>query len=174
MSRRVWEAGTWRFPYAHEVGHWLTDRGHDDFARCTSASPRGQRRQPERVASDFAGVLLVPEREVQTVWDAAPGLDVVAIGGRLVGVAATAALRVLQMTKAPRAVALSQGGRVEWWAETAAFDGAGAGGARGAAGVRGGAVARGAGRGKGDAGRGADWDSAVKVGEGDVVVSWLG
>jgi hypothetical protein len=177
VSLRVWQKGSWRFPYAHEIGHWLTDRSHDDFARCTSESPRGARRQPERFASDFAGVLLVPEREIKEGWDlGAPGLDAVCAIARACSVGvATAALRVLQMTKAPRAVALSKGGLVEWWAETEAF-GARVRAAR--------AVPRASEAGRLHGGRpegvSEAWDAervasrAVKVGEEDVVVSWLG
>jgi hypothetical protein len=180
VSRRVWETGTWRFPYAHEIGHWLTDRGHDDFPRCTSESRRGARRLPERFASDFAGLLLVPDGEVTAGWDLrAPGLDTVSAIARACGVGvATAALRVLQMTKAPRAVAQSKGGTVEWWAETAAFGArvrAARAVPRGSEAARLGGVGAEGGRSVTEA-----WDAervpsqAVKVWEEGVVVSWLG
>jgi hypothetical protein len=124
VARRVWEAGTWRFPYAHEIGHHRLDGGrHDDLARCTSSAPRGARRSVESAASDFAGLLLVPEDLVRARWDLrAPSFDaVVAIAGAAGVSLETAALRVLQMTRAPRAVAFSRAGVVEWWAETPAF-----------------------------------------------------
>jgi hypothetical protein len=178
IARRVWETGAWRFAYAHEIGHWLLDdaNAHDDLARLTSKRPTSARRGVESAASDFAGLLVVPPR-VGARWDlGAPGLGTVGTIARACGVSVqVAALRVLQMTRAPRAVAVSVAGRVEWWAETAAF------GARVRAGR---AVPEGSAAAKlhdarcegvadsWDAGRVAG--SAVRVEGGDVVVSWLG
>jgi hypothetical protein len=176
LARRVWDAGTWRFPLAHEIGHWLLDDAHDDLARFTSLRPTRARRSVESSASDFAGLLLVPRALVLSRWDlCAPGLDVVCAIATACRVSPpVAALRVLQMTHAPRAVALSSAGRVEWWAETASF------GAR----VRAGravpsesAAAR-----LHDTwahGTGESWqasavaDGAVRIAGGDVVMSWL-
>jgi hypothetical protein len=177
IARRVWETGAWRFPFAHELGHWRLDRAHDDLARFTSLRPTSARRSVESAASDFAGLLLVPRAIVSSRWDVrAPGLDAVrAIAAACSVSAPVAALRVLQMTDAPRAVALSVAGRVAWWAETAAFD----------ARVRSGravpaesAAARLHDARPDDAGD--SWDaravagSAVRVEGEDVVMSWLG
>lgn len=123
IARRVWDAGAWRFPFAHELGHWLLDDGHDDLARVTASQKTSARRAVESSASDFAGLLLVPEDAVHARWRLdEPSLEtIVAVAAACAVSAPVAALRVLQMTKAPRAVALSVAGRVEWWAETAAF-----------------------------------------------------
>ena len=178
IARRVWETGARRFPFAHELGHWLLDRTHDDLARFTSLRPTERSPQLESAASDFAGLLLVGRARLSLRgWDVrAPGLDAVrAIAAACSVSAPVAALRVLQMTDAPRAVALSVAGRVAWWAETAAF------GAR----VRSGravpaesAAARLHDARPDDAGD--SWDaravagSAVRVEGEDVVMSWLG
>jgi hypothetical protein len=176
IARRVWETGAWRFPFAHELGHWLLDDGHDDLARVTASGKTSAKRAPESGASDVAGLLLVPEDDVTPRWSLRePGLDtVVAIAAACSVGVPVAALRVLQMTKAPRAVALSVAGRVAWWAETAAF------GSRVRAGR---AVPAGseAARLHGTTceGLGESWDaqiaaSAVRIDDaGDVVVSWL-
>ncbi len=123
IARHLWEAGTWRFPFAHELGHWLLDDGHDDLGRVTASGKTRARRAAESGASDFAGLLLVPEDPVRARWSLdEPDLDAVVAIAAACGVSApVAALRVLKMTSAPRAVALSVAGRVEWWAETAAF-----------------------------------------------------
>jgi len=175
IDRRVWETGTWRFPFAHELGHWLLHEAHDDLSRVTAAKKTSARRATESSASDFAGVLLVPDDLVTARWDLrAPDLaTVAAIGAACAVSVSVAALRVLQMTEAPRAIAYSVGGRVAWWAETSAF------GARVRAGR---AVPKGSEAARlHDAaieGLGESWGrevagSAVKV-EGDAVVSWLG
>jgi hypothetical protein len=177
IARRVWETGAWRFPFAHELGHWRLDDGHDDLGRVTASRKTSAKRGAESGASDFAGLLLVPEDAVRAGWCLRdPSLDiVVAIAAACSVGAPVAALRVLQMTKAPRAVALSVAGRVEWWAETAAF------GARVRAGraVPAGSEAARLHRARPE-GLGESWDarvagSAVKIDEeADVVVSWLG
>ncbi len=179
IGRRVWEAGTWRFPFAHELGHWLLHRGHDDFARCMTERGervRGARRSVESIASDFAGLILCPSDLVAARWNVAePELAEVQAIGRGCGVSVeVAALRVLQMTKAPRAVAVSRAGIVEWWAETEAF------GARVRASRK---VPEGSEAAALHAARAAEgvsdaWDGE-RVGSravlsGDVVVSWLG
>ncbi len=179
IARRLWATGAWRFPFAHELGHWLMDEGHDDFARVTSTKKSRARRSTESGASDFAGLLLVPEDVVGARFDLrAPSLDVVVAVAEACSVSVSvAALRVLQMTNAPRAVALSVAGRVAWWAETSAF------GARVRAGravPAGSEAARlhGAAREAAGEGMGESWDGAGVAGravrEGDAVVSWLG
>jgi hypothetical protein len=182
IARRVWETGAWRFPFAHELGHWLLDDGHDDLRRCTAPGKTRARRNVESAASDFAGLLVVPEDVIPARFDLrAPDLETVtAIAVACAVSAPVAALRVLQMTRAPRAVALSVAGRVSWWAETAAF------GERVRAGRRvpeGSAAARlhGARWEGASEEAGPSWDdervgsAAVRVGgREDAVVSWLG
>jgi hypothetical protein len=182
IARRVWEAGTWRFPFAHEFGHWMLDRGHDDLARCTTARGervRGARRVAESRASDFGGEFLVPADVVAARWDLRePGLGTVESIARGCGVSVeVSALRDLQRTSAPRAVAVSKAGLVVWWAETPAF-GARVRATRAVpAGSEAAALHRTRPEGVGDAWDGARVPSrAVRSGseEGDVVVSWLG
>ena len=183
IARRLWEAGAWRFAYAHELGHWLLDDGHDDFARCTTERGervRGARRSVESLMSDFAGLFVCPGDEVAARWNVeTPGLeDVVAIANGCGVSVEVSALRVLQMTKAPRAVAVSRAGVVEWWAETEGF-GARVRAARAVpAGSEASALHRE--RAEGAEGLSDAWDGervrsrAVRSGGGDVVVSWLG
>ena len=106
------------------LGHWLLDDAHDDLGRVTSSRPTSARRSVESAASDFAGLLLVPEAIVAARWDlSAPEIGDVSAIATACGVSGpVAALGVLRMTDAPRAVALAVGGLArEWWAETAAF-----------------------------------------------------
>jgi len=189
IARRVWETGAWRFPFAHELGHWLLHDEHDDLARVTASKKTSARRATESGANDFAGLLLVPGDAVSARWDhRAPSLDaVVAIAAACSVSVAVAALRVLQMTEAPRAVALSVGGRVEWWAETSAFGDrvragravpAGSAAARlheaALEGVDGASAPRAARSTPEESWSAAVAGSAVRGESGDVVVSWLG
>ncbi len=179
IARRLWESGAWRFAYAHEVGHWLHDRGHDDFARITAQGKTSARRSHESFANDFAGLLLVPGDVVTARWDLdEPDLGTVQRVAEACSVSvATAAIRVLQLTRAPRAVAMSRAGRVEWWAETAAFGARVRAGRAVPAGSAAARLHRAACARLGESGEA--WDagvagSAVRLDEEDGVVSWLG
>jgi hypothetical protein len=123
VDDRAYAEGRWRFPYAHEFGHFMLDLDHDDLARVTSTKKTRARRRVESGASDFAGLFVVPQDMMRARCDvSAPGMrEVMSVAGVFGVSPEVAGLRLLQVTRAPRAIAVSRGGRVVWWAETEAF-----------------------------------------------------
>jgi hypothetical protein len=112
----------WRFVIAHELGHFLLQAAHDDFARYTGTR-RSARRGMESEANDFAAALLMPRAMFAgecTNKDIAAA-QVVALADRFDAPLASAALRVLFFATAPCAAACVRDGVIEWCARSRAF-----------------------------------------------------
>lgn len=114
-----------RFVVAHELGHHLLHAGTDHFSMCTGEiSAGGSRFRVEAEASDFAGEQLVPTAmaEARCAGDAMTLEEVLALASDF-GVSFTvAALRAIDMARAPCAFVESRGGRIKRACGTEAFD----------------------------------------------------
>jgi hypothetical protein len=117
----------WRFVLAHEIGHILLHEYReklDCFLKKT-APPEERSRSylDEKAASDFGVELFLPTGMVRPRYDrAATPMDRARSLAACFGASpVTAALRTLDFTEEPCAVAYSEGGTVRWCTATRAF-----------------------------------------------------
>jgi hypothetical protein len=117
----------WRFVLAHEIGHFLLHEHRYDlmcFPKAgASRADKSRTYLDEQGASDFAVELLMPRAMIDALRLAGVPLPVcVRILAETFGVSLpTAALRALELTEEPCAIAYSEAGRVAWCTATRAF-----------------------------------------------------
>ncbi len=124
---RAFDSEKWRFVLAHELGHFLLHVDRDDL---TCFPKRGATRDDksrifldEEAASGFAAALLMPDEMVRERYDASvTPMERARRMASTFGVSLpTAALRVLDFTDEPCAVAYAEAGVVGWCTATKAF-----------------------------------------------------
>lgn len=115
-----------RFTTAHETGHLCMHRHLDHFGQCTGEAPKpGPRYRAEREAEDFAAMLLMPERTMRArCRHARPRIEHVASIADDYGTSLIAtAIRYVELTLAPCAVAKIVGGAIQWALESGPYEG---------------------------------------------------
>jgi IrrE N-terminal-like domain len=127
IDERSFDSEKWRFVLAHELGHFLLHVIRADLLcfpkKGAAREDKGRIFLDEQAASDFAAELLLPDAMVRERYDAAATpMDRARGLASTFGVSLpTAALRTLDFTEEPCAVAYVEAGVVEWCTATKAF-----------------------------------------------------
>jgi len=127
IDERAFASERWRFVAAHELGHFVFHVLRSDLScfrkKGATREERGRSFLDEEAASNFAAELLLPEAMVRERYDAAASpMERARAWASTFGVSLpTAALRTLDFTDAPCAVAYVEAGIIAWCTATKAF-----------------------------------------------------
>lgn len=118
VSEQAHTSKKWRFVVAHELGHFFRHQKLDQFDLCTNAELAGWYTTSgrEAEANEFAGELLMPDTLFRKFCDRnRPSLhDVRELAEKFQTSLTATAIRYVQLTDEPCAVALSRAGTVQW------------------------------------------------------------
>jgi hypothetical protein len=124
VDRRAYETAKWRFTIAHELGHLVLHKNVDAFKLCSERDMNdyhGSGREPE--ANSFAAELLMPKALFGPRCDVRrPSLaHVRTIAQEFATSLSATAIRFVECTPEPCAVAYAEGERIKWWARNDGF-----------------------------------------------------
>lgn len=121
VSDQIIQVGRVRFSIAHEIGHYLL--GHRIPSEVSAGTSGPYTKQQEREADVFAAEFLMPEELVRPFCNFTP-IDLAAvqlIAETFRSSIVSAAVRNVELSPAPCAVAYSEAGHVEWAKRSRSF-----------------------------------------------------
>jgi len=128
VDHSAYASEKWRFVLAHELGHFLLHEYVEELfcfpKKDATREEKSRSFLDEHAASSFGVELVLPEEMVRPRYDAgAPPMERARALAATFGISLpTTALRVLDFTDEPCAVAYSERGAVAWCTATKAFD----------------------------------------------------